>query len=127
MLQNIVARYQDGSVLKGTSTDFFPNRDQFHLHLESGDQQVVLIKDLKAVFFVLSFDGDPDDRGREDVERTGLGRKIRVDFKDGETMHGYTSGYSPDRNAFFVFPADPASNNERVFVITAATSQVVFV
>lgn len=127
MQHNIVARFQDGSILKGTSGDFFPNRDHFHLHLEDGEKRVVQVGDLKAVFFVVSFEGDPNDRGREDVERTGLGRKIRVEFKDGETLHGYTSGYSPDRSAFFVFPADPSSNNERVFVVTDATSEVVFV
>jgi hypothetical protein len=41
-------------------------------------------------------------------------------------VNGYTSGYSPDRPAFFVFPADPQSNTERIFVVTAATGHVEF-
>lgn len=127
MNQNIVARFQDGKVLKGTSADFFPNRDQFHLRpTDGGDVETVDIKDLKGVFFVNSFDGDAENRGRSDVDRVGLGRKIQVDFKDGETLIGYTSGYSPGRKAFFVFPADPDSNNERAFIVTESTLKVAF-
>ena len=55
-----------------------------------------------------------------------MGKKIQVDFADGETLIGYTSGYSPARAGFFVFPADPEDNNEKVFVIVDATEQVSF-
>lgn len=128
MKHHIVARFQDGTVLKGTSSDFVPTRDRFHLRpIDQAGVAAVDVDDLKGVFFVNSFEGNPDDRGRADVDRFGLGKKIKVDFKDGETMIGYTSGYSPDRRAFFVFPADPKCNNDRVFVVTAATSDVAFV
>lgn len=129
MKHHIVARFQDGKILKGVSSDFVPSRDRFHLQQIEGDNAVaaVAVEDLKGVFFVNSFEGNADERGRADVERVGLGRKIKVDFKDGETLVGYTSGYSPDRKAFFVFPADPAGNNDRVYVVTAATSDVAFV
>jgi hypothetical protein len=60
------------------------------------------------------------------MERPGLGKRIQVKFKDGEVLIGYTSGYSPDRTGFFVFPSDPDSNNEKVFVMTAATANVSF-
>ena len=128
MKHHIVARFQDGKTIKGISSDFVPNRDRFHLHPIGEDQvEAVAVDELKGVFFVNSFEGNPDDRGRADVERFGLGKKIKVDFKDGETMIGYTSGFAPDRKAFFVFPADPKCNNERVYVVTAATSDVAFV
>jgi hypothetical protein len=84
------------------------------------------VADLKGVFTVRTFEGDPDNRSRRDVERAGLGRKIKVTFKDGEVVVGYTSGYSPDRSAFFVFPADPDNNTERIFVVTDATQSVEF-
>ncbi|NND84988.1 MAG: hypothetical protein HKN46_07540, partial [Acidimicrobiia bacterium] len=64
---------------------------------------------------------------REDADRVGLGRKVTVHFEDGETLHGYTTGYSPARAGFWVTPADPESNNERAFVVTAATTSVEFV
>lgn len=128
MKQNIVVRYQDGAIVKGTSSDFFPNRDTFHVtDLETLETKPVAVANLKAIFFVHTFEGNPEHKDRNDIERAGLGRKIHVEFTDGETMVGYTSGYSPDRKAFFVFPADPESNNDRVFVVTSATKDVSFV
>lgn len=128
MKQNIVARYQDGTILKGTSSDFFPNRETFHVtDVETAEVKPVAVANLKAVFFVHTLEGNAEHKDRNDVERAGLGRKIEVVFNDGETMVGYTSGYSPGRPAFFVFPSDPESNNDRVFVVTSATKDVKFV
>lgn len=56
----------------------------------------------------------------------GFGKKIQVRFKDGETLIGYTQGYSPARTGFILFPADEKSNNDRVFVIKAAAEEVAF-
>jgi hypothetical protein len=44
-----------------------------------------------------------------------------VEFKDGEVLFGYTLTYTSQGIGFFVFPGDPESNNEKVFVIHAAT------
>ncbi|MDF1597210.1 MAG: hypothetical protein P1T08_14115 [Acidimicrobiia bacterium] len=127
MNQKLVIHYQDGTILKGNSNDFFPNKAQFHLRpVDGSEARLVKVADLKGVFTVRTFEGDPDNRSRRDVERAGLGRKIKVTFKDGEVVVGYTSGYSPDRPAFFVFPADPDSNTERIFVVTDATQSVEF-
>ncbi len=128
MRNKVVVHYLDGRLVKGYTNDFFPNKESFHLSEEdSGEGHEVRVSELKGIFFVKSFAGSPGERHREDVDRTGLGRKIRVDFKDGETLIGYTSGYSPGRAAFFVFPADPESNNEKVFVVAAAASEIGFV
>ena len=48
-------------------------------------------------------------------------------FLDGETMAGFTMGYSKDKPGFFLIPADPEGNNQRVFVVRAATRSVEFV
>lgn len=127
MKQNIVAHFQSGEIVKGTTADFSPTKTVFTIHTDGGESRPVSIQDLKGLFFVHSFDGDPEQRGRAEVDRGGLGKKIRVTFNDGEVLHGYTSGYSPDRSGFFVFPGDPASNNDRVLVVTAACASVEFV
>jgi len=128
MKNQVVAHYLDGRILKGWAADFFPNKPSFHLEREgSGETVEVQVSELKGLFFVKSFQGDAQATYRNDVERVGMGKKIQVDFKDSETVIGYTSGYSPARAGFFVFPADPKDNNERVFVVTAATTAVEFV
>jgi hypothetical protein len=125
----VVVRFSDGRVLKGTTEDFFPNRPGFHLRpLAGGEVLDIRCKELKAVFFVKDFAGDPKrheargfDRATTDISR---GKKIAIRFKDGELSFGYTLTYMPDRSGFFITPADPASNNLRIYVLTHAAREV---
>jgi uncharacterized protein DUF6982 len=132
-MNKVVAHYQDGHVLKGVTNDFLPAKDRFHLvpaDSPPGSKPAeVLVGELKALFFVKDFAGDPAHKRSQEFEagKQPSGRKIRVDFKDGEVMVGTTQGYQPNRPGFFVVPADAQSNNERCFVVTAATSGVSFV
>ena len=128
MRNTVVLHYADRKIRKGTTDDFFPNKNAFHLTEQgSGETHEVSIYDLKAVYFVKSFEGNADYQERTDTELVGFGKKIKVTFKDGETQIGYTQGFSPGRGGFFVFPADPGSNNDRVYVVTAATEKVDFI
>ena len=84
--------------------------------------------ELKAVFFVKDFAGNPEysEHLEADALHPALGRRIKVVFSDGEVVVGTTTGYQPTRPGFFVEPADPVSNNERCYVVTAATREVSF-
>jgi hypothetical protein len=127
MKNKVVLHFIGGEIKKGTTEDFFPNKDIFHFtNSDGGEQSKISLQNLKAIFFVKSFDGNRNYQERDDVERTGFGKKIEVIFKDGELQRGYTQGYAPNRPGFFIFPSDPDSNNERVFVVNAATSDVRF-
>jgi hypothetical protein len=134
MIQNkIVVRYQDGRISKGVTGDFFPNKELFHLfpvNALPGTKPIkVSIQELKAVFFVKTFEGNPEYNDKKELEadKKVVGRKIRVIFKDGEVLVGTTHGYQPGRPGFFIQPADPQSNNDRCFVISAATQEVSFI
>lgn len=133
ILNKIVARYQDGRMMKGSSTDFMPNKDIFHVvpvDSPPGSKPFdIFVKDLKAVFFVKDFDGKGRDGNKQDFDpaKPVAGRKIKVVFKDGEVMTGTTQGYQPGRPGFFVVPADPKSNIDRSFVVSAATLEVTFI
>ena len=125
----VVVRYVNGKGVKGFSQDFFPNKDRFHVYpatKPSGEAFEVLVKDLKAVFFVKDFVGDYlyNERKEYIQEEKPSGRKIEVTFKDGEVLVGTTLGYDPSRPGFFLFPADPKSNNLRVFAVTTAVKKV---
>ena len=128
MQNKIIVRFTDGKILKGTTADLFPNKAVFHIK-ENGSAAIheINISFLKAVYFVKTFEGNPDYHERHDIERVGMGKKIEVCFKDGETLVGYTQGYTPARDLFIVFPSDPESNNEKVFVITKETGKVTFI
>jgi hypothetical protein len=126
----VVAHFVNGKVMKGTTRDFFPQRPLFHIQ-EIGKPDAVIevrCKELKALFFVRDLGGDSK---RQDLRgfitapgETQQGKKLAVRFRDGELICGYSLTYAPDRQGFIVFPADPGSNNERIYVQTAASAEV---
>ena len=125
----VVARYINGKRVKGLSQDFFPNKDRFHISSAAKPLEMaveMLVKELKAVFFVRDFSGNYQyDERKSYVEgEKPSGRKIEVTFNDGEVLVGTTLGYDPSRPGFFLFPADPKSNNIRVFAVTTAVKKV---
>lgn len=133
MLQNrIVIRYIDGRVLKGFTSDFIAGKDFFH-YTEKGlptDKPVQIeVSALKAIFFVKDHAGNPQHKERNafDPSRPVAGRKISVRFRDGEEIVGLTQGYKPGRAGFFMVPADPLSNNERIYVVCSAAVDIKFV
>ena len=126
----IVVRYISGKVLKGYTNDFFPDKSLFHLrpidNTAVGELIEVLIIDLKAVFFVKDFTGDSSYNEKKEFTagQKPTGRKIEVTFLDGEVLVGTTTGYDPKRPGFFLFPADPQSNNLRTFIVSTYLSNV---
>jgi hypothetical protein len=132
-VNKVVVRFADGRTVKGTTADFVPTKDLFHVNVMTdmvGAKPIeVHLKDLKALFFVRDFIGDSQrvDSNDFDPSRPPAGRKIRVEFKDGEILVGTTAGYQPGRPGFFLVPADQSSNSERCYIIAAATKQVSFI
>lgn len=133
----VVAHYKDGSIVKGHTRDFDPEKGEFTLHLyeEGGGSVSVELESLKAVFHVRTFEGNPDHppapervteipepRFREVMER---GRKALLEFSDGERMWGFAEGFDHGGSGFFFFPTDPGSNNLRVYVIRSALRNAV--
>jgi len=123
----VVVRMKDGTVVKGKTNDFFPNKPQFHLTTAEDFIDEYHVEELKALFFVKDYDGDESYSYSYSDAITGGGRKVRVGFADGEEIVGFTQGYSPNRSGFFITPADLGGNNEKVFVVVSATTEVQFI
>ena len=130
--RKIVARFQNGKIVKGYTQNFFPNRPVFHVlpmdATSKADPVEIQVSELKAVFFVRDFVGN---KGHD--ERKGLapgekvqGRLIEVIFRDGEVLVGSTTGYDPKRPGFFFFSIDPKSNNMKVYILSSAIRGVRF-
>jgi len=116
-----VVAFLDGRRLKGYIFNFSAIREVFRLFPsekathESGTD--VLMKDLKAIFFVKDFSGDPAYKESPEHDAPQRGRKIEITFADGEKLTGITDAYNKQKLGFFVFPLDAGSNNVRIFVI----------
>jgi uncharacterized protein DUF6982/PilZ domain-containing protein len=128
--QKLVVRFSDGSTSKGFSQDFNPERRQFSLwpSLTAARHEglQVMLDQLKAVFFVRDFVGDPTYVEQKTYGPSSQGRRIEVTFNDGEVLLGSTLVYKPNAIGFFVTPGDPKTNNTRVFVAAASVRCVRF-
>ncbi len=128
----VVIRYANGKLIKGYTNDFFPNKPMFHVRpIESRptDKGVeVYLGELKAVFFVKDFMGNPKYNEKKHLTegQQTSGKQVEVKFTDNEVLVGTTLGYDPSRPGFFITPIDPQSNNLRVFVVSAALSNFRF-
>jgi len=133
-VNKVVARFVDGRLLKGSTSDFGAAKSSFHVALaekspQSSKPLLVQLKDLKALFFVKDLVGQPQYQPRQEFDpgKPVLGRKMRVTFNDGEILVGTTQGYQESRPGFFLIPADKDSNIERCFVVSAAVREISFI
>ncbi len=127
-MNKVVAHFLDGSLAKGLTVDFVATKDRFHLVVDGAPPREILLSELKGLFFVKDLEGDLG-HAKSNLFHPGdmsPGRRIRVDFRDGETMLGTTQAYTPGRAGFFVVPADKKSNTERAYILSSATRAVTF-
>jgi len=125
----VVAQYTDGRTIKGYTLDFFPNKDCFHvipIDKPSDKPTEVIVSQLKAVFVVKDFNGDPQYTERKGYMEgdTPYGTTLEVTFKDDEVVVGSGMGIDLKRQGFFISPPDPKSNNLRVFVVCSAVKRI---
>jgi hypothetical protein len=126
--QKVVARFNDGRIVSGYTNDFHPSKPQLHLspNPRVAEASFIPLAQLKALFFVREFVGDPTRVDSKVFSDPPQGRKVEVTFHDSEVMVGSTLGYRGEGNGFFVQPADTRSNNLRVFVTASGMQQVRF-
>jgi hypothetical protein len=129
-MNRAVVAFLDGRRLKGYLLNFSALKESFRLfsndnvHQEPGSN--ILMKDLKAIFFVKDFVGDPARKDSSECGPATHGRKVVVTFKDGEQLSGSTEAYNPQKLGFFLFPLKGDTNNTRIFVVNCNVAQVQF-
>jgi hypothetical protein len=120
IMNNVVARFLDGRVLKGSCMDVQLDKPAIHLRIPGGKNEAVELKQLKALFFVRSLEGDAarDDakQAASDDPRLRGSAPIVVHFADNESISGLTNRYPPNKPFFFILPVDATSNNIRILV-----------
>jgi len=134
----VVAHFKNGRIVKGHTRDFAPTRDSFTLQPYSrGEGPVaVFLEELKAVFHVKTFEGNSGHQVpsgqigvvQEDRFSTVMehGRKVALQFLDGERLWGYADAGGENAPGFFFFPTDPSDNNLRIYVVRSSLREMVF-
>ncbi len=121
--REVVLHYRDGTTRRGRLEREFTPHDR-HVDIVTPDGETVRaeFEGLKAVFFIK----DPRKRDIEvqissfDLYPQSNGASARVEFFDGEVVHGRVSQYSVEEHGFFLLPTSVESNNERIFVVVQA-------
>jgi len=121
--REVVLHYRDGTTTRGRlRREFSPSDNVVEVVTDDGNPIDAEFGDLKAVFFIK----DPRRRDIEvqisdlDIHKPSSGASARVEFFDGEVVHGRVAQYSVREHGFFLFPNAPESNNEQIFVVVQA-------
>jgi hypothetical protein len=121
----VVARFKDGSLMKGRIHDSSLSKPNFHFETIEGEERKIDVEQLKAFFWVKDFNGDKNRKDCYNGKING-GRKVRIRFFDGELVIGNTLCYSSGQIGFFIIPADLESNNLGIFVVKSASERIEF-
>ena len=138
----VVLKFLDGRLIRGYLRDFSETSDELSM-LDSDTDGVRIVRsdELKAIFYVRSFEGD---RLHHEKKSYGMrkqgGHRVFIKFSDGEDMVGFLEGEMPwdkgfflnahpinNRKGFFLLPADGESNNIKVFIFAGAVQDVTVV
>jgi small nuclear ribonucleoprotein (snRNP)-like protein len=133
--QKVILRCLDGRVIRGYIDDFSASDERVAVEDESSARQEIGVEELKAIFFVRTFEGNRSYAEKKSfLEQVSLGKRVFVKFKDGECMTGYIEGGVPWKRGFFLepkkgagfflLPVDNESNNIKVFVVASSVWDV---
>jgi hypothetical protein len=127
--KKVVVRRLDHGLIKGfVNAAAFLGPNGIEMLDRQGRAVVVPLREIKGVFFVRDFDGNPQRSERKLFQsRPRLaGLWVQMTFKDKEVLEGLLPSnlveLSPE--GFLVTPADLYSNNLKVFVPRTALSQI---
>ena len=103
----VILHTVEGQVKRGAIKDAKLGEPQLLLHLATSGTETLPRERVKALFFMLA----PGARAPSTE-----GNKVRVTFKDGRQVAGFSKDHKGATSGFFVVPADNRTNTERIFI-----------
>jgi hypothetical protein len=125
-LGKVVVQTREKKLYKGFSKSDFITDSKVKLIDEKGNQFDLPLEDLKAVFFVRDFNGNPE---YDEVRfLTSQEKPIRwivaeLQFTDGEVVEGKIRNDQGLLNepGFYLYPTDEVGNTEVIYVVKSST------
>lgn len=112
----VVIHTADGQVKRGTVCDVALDGPDLLLQPQAGGAAETLPAErVKAIFFML---------GTGEAPPAPAGKKVRVTFRDGRQVAGFSPDYQPDRAGFFMIPVDTRTHTARIWVYRTSVRQV---
>jgi hypothetical protein len=115
-VHRVVVHTIEGQVKRGVLEDADLAAPDLALAPQPGGAvENIAAEKVKAIFFMLTPGEAPP---------APEGKRVRVTFKDGRQVAGFSPDYREDRLGFFMVPADTRTNTGRIWVYGAAVKQV---
>ncbi|MFN0062689.1 MAG: DUF6982 domain-containing protein [Myxococcaceae bacterium] len=112
----VIIHTLEGQVKRGTLRDVNLFESAIPLELAAGDLPESIAADrIKAIFFMQPAGARPP---------PNTGRKVRVTFKDGRQVAGFSADVDDQQPGFFVVPADNRTNTARIFIFRSSVQTV---
>ena len=105
----------EGQVKRGTVKDAELGAPQLTLTLAGGAAETLPQERVKALFFMLAPGSRPP---------ATEGTKVRVTFKDGRPIAGFSQDHASQAAGFFVVPADTSTNAGKIFIFRHAVQKI---
>ncbi len=127
-LSKVIVRTRDGKVYRGFSGHGYIDSSSVTVIGRDGENTKYAHRDLKAVFFVKNFKGDPTYKTLKFLNKSP-GKKwvwMRVRFSDGEIFEGRAKNDSSlfDGPGLWLWPSDEDDNNEALFAIRKTIERI---
>lgn len=123
----MVLKFLEGATMKGFGSVIAPG--EAVLEFKDLEEKIhwIELKKVKAAFYVKSFEGTGHKaRSTQQMFTMSSGQKVRVVFKDGEKQEGFVNDVTrlPQAAGFYLVPADPITNNIRMWINREAVATV---
>jgi Family of unknown function (DUF6982) len=120
-----VVKYANGTILKGHAASLFRfSRVVEFVPLDEQDPVQINVREIKAIFFVKTFQGRKFSLVKSRERSNVLGRRGNVIFRDGEKVEGFVQAYNHQDPLVQVVPVSLNSNNEMIFCSRAAIDKI---
>jgi hypothetical protein len=124
----VVRRLDHGQVKGFVDSESYLRANEVAVLDREGRIVTIPLQEIKGVFFVKEFDGNPQRSERKIFQsrpRTA-GLWVRMTFRDKEVLEGLLPGNLLEQSphGFLMVPADLYSNNLKVFVPRTALSEI---
>lgn len=128
-LKKVVIRLRSGEVQSGFAREDDLG-DAVRILDRKGKERTFKVDDLKAVFFVKDFQGDPEYRDLQFLGKQDPSGKVwvRLELFDGEVMEGRVRNDVDllRGDGIRLWPSDKDTNNDMAFVVRSAIKKFAF-
>jgi hypothetical protein len=115
-VHRVVVHTVEGQVRRGVLADADLTAEALSLSPQPGGAaEAIETAKVKAIFFMLSPGEQPP---------APEGKKVRVTFRDGRQVAGFSPDYTDSGAGFFMVPGDTRTNTGRIWVYRSAVRQV---